>query len=72
MARAIAMAFNVNANPIPRFIILTVLLDIPIKWGMSSMLSLIRVMFAASTLMSLPMSPIASPTLAFLREVVHH
>ena len=48
--------------------VLTVFLAIPIKWGISDILSLINVMLAASTLMSLPMSPIAIPIFAFLKD----
>ena len=39
MAKAIATMFNDNANPIPMLIIFIVLLAIPIKCGMSPILS---------------------------------
>ena len=48
IANAIAMIFRANAKPIPMLIILIVLLAIPIKCGISSILSLIKAISAAS------------------------
>ena len=54
IANAIAVIFRANANPIPILMILIVFLAIPIRWGMSSILSLTNVISAASMLTSLP------------------